>query len=700
MVNTYREKRIGDLPPHLYAIGAQSYQNIKLDSQGQCIIISGESGAGKTESTKLLVNFLANLNERSSLCEQIISANPILEAFGNAKTTKNDNSSRFGKYVEIYFDNCGKVEGACINHYLLEKARIKSQNIGERNYHIFYTMLEGLSQQEKAQLKLSTTCHYHYLKNGSVITCEGRDETQEFEQVKSGLKTLNFSQKDILEIFKLLSAILHLGNLTYNSITADNMEASEVVQCEHLDVILNLLQVVKKDFLEALTQKTMFIGGNKVVSHVSKDQACVNRDGFSMTLYSHVFSFILKQINKIISNQITSRKPSIGILDIFGFENFASNSFEQLCINFANEHLQQFFVEHIFKLEQEEYLKEGIKWQNLEFRDNEEVLVLLGGGQINVMTLIDDETKFPKGDDKGLMVRTHQHFVQHKSFLPSKSEAKLEFGIRHYAGLVRYRVDGFIEKNRNSLSADWLNVVKTCGNEFLKSLFTKELSSTAKGSKTSLIMQYKLSLEMLMATLHSCNPFFIRCIKPNNIKKASVFNHILCCQQLQYLGIMDTAKIRRAGYPIRYSYFEFIQRYRILVPGTPPAHKIQNSKGAAKKICQSVLHVESGDFQFGITKIFLKLHHCNILESEREKLFTKSAIILQRYFRAFLRKKRMEKMLNAAKVIQRYWRAYKPRRDYIVIQRGYLRLQASIRSRQVTHKFKKLKNIIIRLQVG
>lgn len=351
-IDEYRGMRLGSLPPHIYAIGDSAFQALSNCNQDQCIVISGESGAGKTESMKLILRYLAAISKKPSSIEQkIIEANPILEAFGNAKTTRNDNSSRFGKYIDIHFDRSGVIQGAKIDHYLLEKSRIVSLNSGERNYHIFYLLLAGLTPTEKHHLELKDATAYHYLTAGKTVTCDGRNDRDEFANLKAAMRVLSFSDKDIWEIVQLLAALLHLGNLKYKSIVVQNIDATEVHDTVNSARVATFLGIPRSALCDCLTRRTIYVHGERVVSSISKEHALETRDAFVKAVYGRIFNMIVNRINQAIYNRdAISSKVSIGVLDIFGFENFTVNSFEQLCINYANESLQQFFVHNIFKV--------------------------------------------------------------------------------------------------------------------------------------------------------------------------------------------------------------------------------------------------------------------------------------------------------------------------------------------------------------
>ncbi|CAH0405025.1 unnamed protein product [Chilo suppressalis] len=699
-IKLYKERKIGELPPHIFAIGDNAYAHMRRYGQDQCIVISGESGAGKTESTKLILQYLAAISGKHSWIEQqILEANPILEAFGNAKTVRNDNSSRFGKYIDIHFNANGVIEGAKIEQYLLEKSRIVSQGPEERNYHVFYCLLAGLSKEEKKKLELSDPSEYRYLSAGGSFSCEGRDDAAEFADIRSAMKVLLFTEAEIWEILKLLAAVLHCGNIKYEATVVDNLDATEIVEQANVRRVAHLLGVPTQTLIGALTRKTLFAHGETVVSTLSRDQSVDIRDAFVKGIYGRLFVTIVKKINAAIYKPKSTTRTAIGVLDIFGFENFDHNSFEQFCINFANENLQQFFVRHIFKLEQEEYNHEGINWQHIEFVDNQDALDLIALKQLNIMALIDEESKFPKGTDQTMLAKLHKTHGLHRNYLKPKSDINTSFGLNHFAGIVFYDTRGFLEKNRDTFSADLLQLIHISTNKFLQQIFQDDItmgSETRKRTPT-LSTQFKKSLDLLMRTLGTCQPFFIRCIKPNEFKKPMLFDRGLCCRQLRYSGMMETIRIRRAGYPIRHSFKEFVERYRFLISGVPPAHKT-DCRAATAKICATVLG--KSDYQLGHTKVFLKDAHDLFLEQERDRVLTRKILILQRSIRGWVYRRRFLKMRAAAVLIQRHWRGKLQRIRYNKMKVGYARLQALIRARVLAHRFRHLRGHIVSLQAA
>lgn len=700
-IKLYKDKKIGELPPHIFAIGDNAYTNMKRFHVNQCVIISGESGAGKTESTKLILQYLAAISGQHSWIEQqILEANPILEAFGNAKTIRNDNSSRFGKYIDIHFNKQGIIEGAKIEQYLLEKSRIVSQAQYERNYHIFYCMLSGLSKEDKSKLELQDASKYHYLTQGGSITCEGRDDAAEFADIRSAMKVLMFSDHEIWDILKILGIVLHLGNIKYKPRLIDNLDAVEIIGAGSVQSAAKLLEVNQQHLMDALTTRTIFAHGDTVVSTMSVDQSKDVRDAFVKGIYGRMFIWIVNKINSAIHKPKTAAghyRTSIGVLDIFGFENFAVNSFEQFCINYANENLQQFFVRHIFKLEQEEYNLECINWQHIEFVDNQDCLDLIAVKPMNIMALIDEESKFPKGTDQTLLNKLHKTHGTNKNYLKPKSDINTAFGLSHFAGVVFYDARNFLEKNRDTFSADLIQLIQVSNNKFLQNLFVNDIgmgTDTRKKTPT-LSAQFKRSLDSLMKALSQCHPFFIRCIKPNENKKPMMFDRELCCKQLRYSGMMETIRIRRAGYPIRHTFREFVERYRFLIPGVGPVHKV-DCRAATARITAAVLG--KADYQMGKTKVFLKDAHDLFLEQERDRVLTRKILILQKAIRGWYYRRRFLKMRKSTLTIQRCFRAYLQRKRFLAMRTGYQRLQALIRSRVLSHRFKHLRGHIVTLQ--
>uniref|UniRef100_A0AAZ3PKH8 Uncharacterized protein n=1 Tax=Oncorhynchus tshawytscha TaxID=74940 RepID=A0AAZ3PKH8_ONCTS len=636
-VHLYTDRRLGELPPHVFAIADSCFFNMRRNKKDQCCVISGESGAGKTESTKLMLQFLAAVSGQHSWIEQqILEANPILEAFGNAKTIRNDNSSRFGKYIDINFTKGGAIEGAKIEQYLLEKSRVCRQAPEERNYHIFYCMLMGMPAEQKKILSLGNASEYNYLTMGNCTSCDGRDDIKEYTHFRSAMKILMFSENDSWEINKLLAAILHLGNVHFEGQRFDSMImfASIMLCCSV----------------------------------------------FHQAIYGRLFVWVVGKINKAVfkspPEDTTYVRQSIGLLDIFGFENFNKNSFEQLCINFANEQLQQFFVKHVFKLEQDEYARENIVWKHIEYNDNQRTLDVLANKSLNILALIDEESNFPKGTDTTMINKMNQVHGKGDVYVPPKNNHDTQFGIQHFAGVVHYDSKGFLEKNRDALSTDLIQLVEKSSNKMLKQAFQNELSSNGEIKRApTLSGQFRQSLDALMKTLTACQPYFIRCIKPNDFKKPMLFDRDLCMRQLRYSGMMETIRIRKAGYPIRYTFDEFLERYRVLLKSS-----LCDPKVVRRNVAVYIVVV---DF------------HDTMLELERMKELNEKALLIQRVLRGYKYRRQFLRQRSSALVIQKNWRGYKGRKLYRL---GFARLQAKVRARQLQHHYQQKRVAAVRLQ--
>uniref|UniRef100_A0A8C4QER6 Myosin VIIAb n=1 Tax=Eptatretus burgeri TaxID=7764 RepID=A0A8C4QER6_EPTBU len=544
-IEHYLGRLMGELPAHIFAVAANTLNNLQQSNTNQCCIISGESGAGKTESTKLILQFLASVSSQHSWLEQqILEANPILEAFGNAKTIKNDNSSRFGKYIEIHYTKRGAIEGARIEQYLLEKSRVCRQSADERNYHMFYCMLLGLPAEQKERLGLGMPSEYNYL---TLVRCR----EIEYANIRSAMKILNFTDGEHSDICKLLAAILHLGNIEF-----EGKEGETTV------------------YFHELKQTTSMYNVFFHVRLVYPLSHCDNRQ----TIYGLLFVWIVKKINETIfipaSHSPKDTRRSIGLLDIFGFENFDNNSFEQFCINYANEKLQQFFVRYVFKLEQEVYENEGINWKFLTFQDNQDILDVIGDKPLHLFSLLDEESRFPKGTDRTMLQKMVDQQHKDVNFIPPKNSHSMQYGIQYNVHWT-----GFLEKNRDPLNTDLLQLVNSSKNSLLQLIFNENsgFDVMARRKRPTLSGQFRTSLDKLMKTLRACEPWFIRCIKPNYFKKPMLFDRELCIRQLRYSGMMQTIQIRRAGYPIRHTFPGFVDRY----------HSLQTYADRQKKVAQA-----------------------------------------------------------------------------------------------------------------
>ncbi|XP_006913512.1 unconventional myosin-VIIb [Pteropus alecto] len=722
-VQLYYSRHVGELPPHIFAIANNCYFNIKKNKKDQCCIISGESGAGKTETTKLILQFLATISGQHSWIEQqVLEANPILEAFGNAKTIRNDNSSRFGKYVDIYFNASGAIEGARIKQFLLEKSRVCRQAPEERNFHIFYCMLLGMSVEEKELLGLRTPSEYHYLTTGNCTSCEGLNDAKDYAHVRSALKILMFSDAENWDLSKLLAAILHLGNVEFMAAVFENLDSSDVMETPAFPTVMKLLEVKHQALQDCLIKHSIIIRGEFVSRPLNIAQATDRRDAFVKGIYGHLFLWIVKKINAAIftppAQDPKNVRRAIGLLDIFGFENFQNNSFEQLCINFANEHLQQFFVQHVFTMEQEEYHSESIAWDFIHYTDNRPILDLLALKPMSIISLLDEESRFPQGTDITMVQKLNSVHANNKAFLQPKNIHDARFGIAHFAGEVYYQAEGFLEKNRDVLSTDILTLVHSSQNKFLKEIFKLESADTKLGHGTilrgkagsqffksadsgrqpaTLAGQFKQSLDQLMKILTNCQPYFIRCFKPNEYKKPLLFDRELCLRQLRYSGMMETVHIRKAGFPLRYTFEQFSLRFGVLLPS---AIRLQlRDKFQQMTLCIAEMWLGTNkDWKVGKTKIFLKDNHDTLLEVQRSQALEKAAISIQRVLRGYKYRKEFLRQRRAAVTLQAAWRGYCNRRNFKLILLGFERLQAITRSYLLARQYQAMRQRMIQLQ--
>ncbi|XP_033118504.1 unconventional myosin-XV-like isoform X3 [Anneissia japonica] len=698
-VKKYEGKLIGQLPPHLFAIGNSAYLSMQKDGKNQCIVISGESGAGKTESTKLIMQYLAAINKSSSnlITEQILEANPLLESFGNAKTIRNDNSSRFGKYIEVYFTN-GSITGAKTTDYLLEKSRIAHQAEGERNYHIFYEMIEGMSEGEKAKYGLRHASNFRYLNQGGSSHVSSRQDAESFIRLVSAMEILKFQPAEMENVFSVLAAVLHLGNVQFTASQHGRDESLRVSNVQELRKSAQLLMVSSDKLEKAMTQKFMREpGGERIMSPLTREQANDARDAIGKSLYSTLFTWLIQNINKVVNRP--QKVSSIAILDIFGFEDFQTNSFEQLCINYANENLHFFFNRHIFNLEQEEYVRERIKWTNVAYKDNQPCLDMIGKRPIGIFHILDDESSFPRGMDSSFIEKCHHNHRRNECYKKPKM-SKMEFGIQHYAGLVTYSAKGFLDKNRDMLRADVLEMLIKSKSQLVSKMFknlrkseetrammTQGLTSMKKMRASTVATRFNESLGDLMDNMTKCNPFFIRCIKPNNDKLPMSFNNSLVMDQLRYSGMLETIRIRKLGYPIRMTFLAFIDRYRFLVG--------QLSLRVPKsELCIQILNTAgesfARDYQIGSKKVFLRERLESDLEYRRSAIVKNATLVIQRYTKGFLMRKLFQKQRKSAIEIQARFRGWQARRKFKLIIRSIICLQAAYRGYQQRKKYRML----------
>ncbi|KAJ3226145.1 cytochrome c oxidase subunit 1 [Clydaea vesicula] len=660
VLKKYVGKKLVDEPPHIFAIAEAAYFNLKSDKKNQSIIISGESGAGKSESTKLILQYLtaANSNQcgESWIEQQILEANTVLESFGNAKTVRNNNSSRFGKFIQVHVNKNFSIIGASIVNYLLEKSRVSKQALEERNYHIFYELIQGASEEEKIKYKLSDISTYDYLTQSGCLEIDGVSDKKQFEKLKMALTVLNMPPGDMEAMFLTLSAILMIGNIKFNFDT--NNDKISISNVEVVATIAELLSINKEKLCEALCFKKLTIRGEVTMVPIKPAQAFDNRNSISKAIYDNIFQRAVDFINKSLTSK---EKVSnfVGVLDIFGFEDFKINSFEQFCINYTNEKLQQFFNQCIFKLEQTEYDKENIVWKKITFTDNQVCLDLIENKPAGIISVLDEETKFPKGSDESWLSKLDQNFSKHAYYVKPKI-SKGVFGIKHYAGEI-----------------SWVS------NIFVSNLVPEEPSAGNKGrsaptgAKTTAATYFKNQLISLVTTLAATTPHYIRCIKPNSQKEAFIFYEEMVLCQLRYSGMLDTIRIRKAGFSSRFLFELFVKRFKCLVPSG-----MKIGTDSYEILCKGILtsaNMSSDIWQLGKTKVFLKDEAIILIQKEADKILTMKVLLIQKFMHGYVYRKKYCLKKKSAMVIQKYLKGFLCKRIYIRKRKAAIKIQSVTR---------------------
>uniref|UniRef100_A0A8C1E4L7 Myosin IXb n=1 Tax=Cyprinus carpio carpio TaxID=630221 RepID=A0A8C1E4L7_CYPCA len=784
-VKMYENQTLGKLEPHVFAIADAAFHTMLNKKVNQCIVISGESGSGKTQSANFLIHCLTALSQKgysSGVERTILGAGPVLEAFGNAKTAYNNNSSRFGKFVQVNYLESGVVRGAVVEKYLLEKCRLVSRGKTERNYHVFYYLLIGASEEEKDEFKLLCPEKYHYLREVTLRTDQA-EMKHEFRRLHQAMEMVGFLPPTKKQIFSVLSAILYLGNVTYEPKVVG--EGLKVGPESVLSAISDLLKVKVELLVEALTTRKSMTANDRLILPYSFSEAITARDSMAQSLYSALFDWIVLRINHALLNKrdLEESVPclSIGVLDIFGFEDFKTNSFEQFCINYANEQLQYYCNQCIFKLEQEEYMAEGITWHNIDYPDNTGCISLFSKKPTGLLYLLDEESNFPQATDSTLLEKFKQQH-QDNPFFVQTPVGEPAFVIRHFAGKVKYQIKDFREKNTDHMRPDivallrssecsylrqliganpaavfrwgilratirtlavfneagrrwaekhpifisFLNIsdlglgsirelhakvlqsLKQFGGEVPQKLRLSTISTVlnvillfsvqnlidshslkfimglkqhnwatrsllhlhTKKKPPSISAQFQASLSKLLETLRKAEPFFVRCIRSNGDKREMHFDDALVLQQLRYTGMLQTVRIRRSGYGAKFTFKEFTDQFRVLLPKeiSTPQQDITN--------LLTKMGLPSSSFQIGRTKVFLKESERQILQEALHKEVMRSIIILQRWFRACLMRKQYLREREGIITIQRSWRylrqSYRSRAA-IVIQAAWRR---------------------------
>lgn len=744
----------GELEPHPFAVADKSYRQMMSEGRkSQAILISGESGAGKTETTKIVMSYLTTLGAMGSheeekkegelsVMERVLQTNPVLEAFGNARTLRNDNSSRFGKFIELGFNRAGQLMGAKVETYLLEKVRVAFHATGERNYHMFYQLVRGASQEQKEKYGLlegSTGGYelancFHYTKQGGAPELREYTDEATFAYTIKAMRALGWAEELIDSVLALIAGLLHLGETALIAKASDSgLDAAAIEDMESLTRTASLLGVDVDKIAFALTQRVVVARGEEIKTELTLDKAIDARDALAKTIYGSLFLWVVAQVNKSIQWENDSDiRSSIGVLDIFGFECFKINSFEQLCINYTNEALQQQFNKFIFKLEQEEYEAEGIQWAFISFPDNQDCLDTIQQKKTGILAMLDDECRLPRGSDRNFCKRLLDQWLPGKGQEVSENtrihsskmqQGKSVFCVRHFAGLVEYSAEtSFMEKNKDEIPIAAQNLFETAPSDLIKDCYAiqkketeekkPEESSTRRGpaKQKTVGMQFKQQLLGLISNVERTDPHYIRCLKPNDAAKPNMLTRKRLTEQLRYGGVLEAVRVARAGYPVRLVHSAFFQRFRMLLPHIPDEQIPWNLEGQeAQTLCTKLIVtcLEEGkkakdkgtldpkepgiskfekirrmqrqpdpmdfpqsDVQLGKTKVFMRKPPHDALESHRVFHQSASATMIQCWVRGLERRKQYLIAQDALLTIQRAYRGFKGRARWTSLRRA------------------------------
>ncbi|KAG4188866.1 hypothetical protein ERO13_A08G192400v2 [Gossypium hirsutum] len=700
MMAQYKGAAFGELSPHPFAVADAAYRLMINEGISQSILVSGESGAGKTESTKLLMQYLAYMGGRAAaegrtVEQQVLESNPVLEAFGNAKTVRNNNSSRFGKFVEIQFDRRGRISGAAIRTYLLERSRVCQVSDPERNYHCFY-MLCAAPPEDIQRYKLGNPRTFHYLNQSNCYELDGIDDSKEYTATRRAMEVVGISPEEQDAIFCVVAAILHLGNIEFaKGKEIDSSVPKEEKSWFHLRTAAELLMCDGKLLEDSLCKRIIVTRDETITKWLDPESAALSRDALAKIVYSRLFDWIVDKINSSIGQDPDS-KFLIGVLDIYGFESFKTNSFEQFCINLTNEKLQQHFNQHVFKMEQEEYTKEEINWSYIEFVDNQDVLDLIEKKPGGIIALLDEACMFPRSTHETFAQKLYQMFKNHKRFSKPKL-SRSDFTICHYAGDVTYQTQLFLDKNKDYVVAEHQALLTASKCSFVSGLFPPLAQESSKSSKFSSIgSRFKQQLQALLETLSSTEPHYIRCVKPNNLLKPSIFENKNVLQQLQCGGVMEAIRISCAGYPTKKPFVEFVDRFGLLAP------EVLDGSSDEVNACKKLLEkVKLQGYQIGKTKVFLRAGQMAELDTRRSEVLGRSASVIQRKIRSYLARRSFIMLRRSALRIQSVCRGQLARNVYSGMRReaASLRIQRHLRMHLARKAYKELCSSAVSIQM-
>ncbi|NXX21056.1 MYO5B protein, partial [Podargus strigoides] len=688
VIYAYSGCEMGDMDPHIFALAEEAYKQMVRFGKNQSLIISGESGAGKTVSAKYAMRYFTTVGGclgDPSMEEKVLASSPIMEAFGNAKTVRNDNSSRFGKYIEILFRQAC-VTGATVKTYLLEKPRVAFQAKAERNYHIFYQLCASAALPELQGLGLRDAGSFHYTRQGQCAAAHSTKDAADLDSTRLAFSLLGIPEADQLEIFSILAAILHLGNVVVRGRGRRGDGCFVEPADEALGLFCTLLGVEASQVMHWLCHRKLVTAGETYLKPLSSQQALDSRDALAKHMYEQVFRWMVSRVNRAL-RPLEEHCTSIGILDIYGFEMFELNSFEQFCINYANEKLQQLFNLHVFELEQEEYMTEEIPWVFVDFCDNQPCIDLIEG-RLGILDLLNEECKMPQGNDSSWAQKLYQTHLSSSHFQKPR-RPKDAFIVCHFAGKVQYQCDGFVEKNRDAVPEELVGLLQTSKSALLAEIFeegdgrmslqsrrssgfrmagrpSRRSLPRSQKSKKSLSSQFKASLKRLMETLGSTTLHYIRCIKPNDGKQPFVFDSKRAVEQLRACGVLETIRISASGYSSRCTYQEFLERYRALVS----REELMGSD--EKQICSLALERLLQDprkYQCGKSKVFFQAGQVAYLEELRHQQLRTACTLLQRCLRGWLAQRRFRRARAAAVCLQRHARGMLARRFTRMLRR-------------------------------
>ncbi|KAK9235482.1 P-loop containing nucleoside triphosphate hydrolase protein [Lipomyces kononenkoae] len=670
-ISMYKNKSRDVASPHIYAITDQAFRNMLEMHENQSILVTGESGAGKTENTKKVIQYLAAVTtpthatgELGRIEQQILQANPILEAFGNSQTVRNNNSSRFGKFIKIGFSRSGQISGAYINWYLLEKSRVVTQSPLERNYHIFYQLLCGAPASLREKFLLDGKVgDYAYLKNGQ-RTIPGVSDADEFNNLTSAFTIMGFSEQEQTDLLRVIAIILHIGNLEVGA--ERSSWQAKLLQYVQVEKLCHAMGVPVDAFTKALLRPRVKAGRDWVDQSRTQAQVQFSLHALAKTLYERGFAYLVNRINDVLERDSASTM-FIGVLDIAGFEIFETNSFEQLCINYTNEKLQQFFNHHMFVLEQDEYARENIDWQFIDFgHDLQPTIDLIEkSNPIGIFSCLDEDCVMPRATDKSFTEKLHSLWDK-KSDKYKPSLLKLGFRLKHYAAEVDYSTEGWLEKNTDPLNENITQLLSLSDQPHIAQLFADDAEGTLtarkkKGLFRTVAQRHKEQLTSLMTQLNSTHPHFVRCILPNHEKRPRKMDNVLVLDQLRCNGVLEGIRIARTGFPNRLSFAEFRQRYEILVThgggarGTPLARATATGYVDGQRACSLILdalNLDKSAYRVGITKVFFRAGVLAELEERREKLVRTVITLIQSRARGYLQRRYANKRLHRAEAVQ------------------------------------------------